>query len=289
MTKKILIGSHISAAGGFNKAIERAESIGCSAMQIFTKSNRSWLAKPITSDEIEAFKTAWETSNIQEIIVHAGYLINIGSGNPENEKKSTDALIDEVIRCEQLGIKYLVLHPGSHTKITEEVCINKIISNLDYVIQKTESNVTILLETMAGQGSSIGRSFEQLHKIRALSSNKRKIGFCLDTCHIFAAGYNIATEDGYRKTMEAFDSILGLENLKAIHVNDSKTKYNSHVDRHAPLGEGEIPLNIFKLLMNDSNLVDVPKILETPSDEAMLLWKNEIALLKKIALESTVC
>lgn len=282
-TKNILVGSHISIAGGLHKAIERGESIDCTVMQIFTKSNRIWFDKKISDAEAEQFKIAAKKSSIQSIVVHAGYLINIGSNKEKTEKLSTNALIDELNRCKQLGLKYLILHPGSHTGAGEEVCIQQIARNLDLVLEKSEGSVTILLETMAGQGTNIGYTFDHLEKIRSLTHHKKHIGFCLDMCHVFCAGYDIATEAGYKKTLHDFDAILGLEHLHAIHVNDSQTACNSRVDRHAPLGEGKIPIQTFKFLMNDKKLTHVPKILETPSDPQMHLWTEEIKLLKKFA------
>lgn len=280
MSQKILVGSHVSTAGGHHKAIERGESIGATAIQIFTKSNRTWFDKKITDADAELFKEAAKNSSIQCVVVHAGYLINIGSNKQEIEQKSVSALADEITRCKQLGIKYLILHPGSHTGAGEEVCLTQIASNLDKVLEKTDGGVTVLLETMAGQGTNMGYKFEQLNRIRSLSHHKKNIGFCLDTCHIFCAGYDISTEEGYKNTIKTFDSVLGLEHLHAIHVNDSLTKCNSRVDRHAPLGEGHIPLKIFELMMNDKHLVTVPKILETPSDDEMKLWAKEIKMLK---------
>jgi len=282
MTQKheILVGSHISTAGGLHLAIERGQSIGATAIQIFTKSNRQWNASKITDHEAQLFKDAWKVSTIQSIVVHAAYLINIGSKELETAKKSAKALLDEVRRCEQLGIKYLILHPGSHLGAGEEKGIEQIAHYLDEVLEQAQGHVTILLETMAGQGTNMGHSFEQLQSMRAQSKHKRHVGFCLDTCHVFCAGYNLATEADYEDMMKKFGSILGFEHLYAIHVNDSLKPHGSRLDRHAPLGEGKIPLNIFKLMMNDKRLVDVPKILETPSDPEMRLWAKEIKMLR---------
>lgn len=281
-TKTILVGSHISAAGGLYKAVERGQSIGCTAMQIFSKSNRTWFDKKISDQDAQAFKDAFKVSTIEEIVVHAGYLINVGSNKEQTATLSTNALFDEVERCEQLGLKYLVLHPGSHTGAGVEACSKQIAQNLDYVIEKSQGTVKILLETMAGQGTNMGSSFEELAQIRALSAHKKNIGYCLDTCHIFSAGYDISTQDGYNQVITSFDDILGLEHLYAIHVNDSQTACGSRKDRHAPLGEGSIPLATFGLMMNDKRLASVPKILETPSDPAMQLWAKEIQMLKEM-------
>jgi deoxyribonuclease-4 len=278
--KPLLVGSHISAAGGLYKAIERAESIGCTVFQMFTKSNRSWFEKSITEEAAQQFKeTLAATPTIQAIVVHASYLINIGSPEEDKAALSAKALLDEVRRCHQLGIKYLVLHPGSHLKSGEEVCLKRVADALDTVLEQSEG-VSIALETMAGQGTNVGYTFEQLAAIRQQCTHKRRVSFCLDTCHVFSAGYNIATPEGYEKTIQAFDAIIGLEHLIAIHINDSTKGLDSRVDRHAPLGTGKIPLATFSLIMNDKRLADVPKILETPSDPAMKLWAAEIKLLK---------
>ena len=277
-----LVGSHISAAGGLHLAIERGVSIGATAMQIFTKSNRQWHEKKITETEATLFRKAWADSSIQDIIVHAAYLINIGSSKPDVEEKSIIGLIDEVSRCGQLGIKYLVLHPGSHLGAGVEPCLAQIARNLDIVLEKTAQYpaTMVLLETMAGQGSNVGFTFEQLARVRELVTDSTRIGVCLDTCHIFCAGMDITSEAGWDLVIDQFDSVIGLSHLKAIHVNDSMTPCGSNKDRHAPLGTGTIPLATFKHLMNDKRLANIPKVLETPSDPEMHLWKKEIALLK---------
>jgi len=281
--KQHLIGSHISSAGGHHKAIERGTSIGATAIQIFTKSNRQWFEKKITDAEADTFKKAWAASPIKEVIVHAAYLINLGSSNPETETKSIKALTDEISRCAQLDIKYLVLHPGSHLGAGIESCIQQIARNLDTVFEQAASGVMVLLETMAGQGTNVGFTFEQLAEMRAHSIHKKRIGFCLDTCHVFCAGYDISTEQGWDAMVTGIDETLGIEHVKAIHVNDSQTICASKKDRHAPLGEGKIPLAIFEHMMRDKKLAAIPKVLETPSDHEMKLWAKEIALLKSFS------
>jgi len=277
MTKKILVGAHMSGAQSLHLAFDRGEEIGCTAMQIFTKSNRSWVDKPLTDEQIENFKNRWKTSSIESVITHASYLINIGSSKPDVEHKAVKALIDEVQRCQQLDIPYLVLHPGSHLGAGEEICIKQIARNLDKVFDACDGKTMILLETMAGQGTNIGNTFEQLAAIRSACEHKRKIGICLDTCHIFTAGYDLSTEENYKKIIKNFDDILGINHLKAIHLNDSKTACGSRVDRHESLGKGQIPLKIFELIMQDHRLNDIPKILETPDPE---IYQHEIEILK---------
>ncbi len=276
----ILLGSHTSSAGGLNSVFQRAESIGSTVLQMFVKNNRTWNAKPLSDKDINSFKEAWQASSIKEVVAHSTYLINIGSKNKDTADKSTKALANEIARCEQLGIKYLVLHPGSHLGAGEDTCIKQIASNLDLVLEHSSGYTEILLETMAGQGTNIGYSFEHLAKIISLSSNNKKLGICLDTCHIFSAGYDISSQESYEKTIIKFNSILGLERLKVIHLNDSKTKCNSRKDRHEALGQGTIPLKIFSLIIQDNRFDAIPKILETPSDDKMQLYKKEIEMLK---------
>jgi deoxyribonuclease IV len=261
----LLIGAHMSVAGEIGLALERGESIGCTAIQIFTKSNRQWHAKALTKEEITAFKDAWKNSSIQSVVTHATYLINIGSPDKEIEKKSVDALSMELERSTSLDIPYLILHPGSHTKTDEASCIQRISDNLNKVLKKNP-DMSILLETMAGQGTNIGYTFEHLAEIIKQSDFKRQLGVCFDTCHAFAAGYDFKTEKSYKAMWEQFDSIIGLNKLKAIHLNDSKGDLGSRVDRHADIGKGKIGLKAFELLINDPHFFDIPKIIETPKD-----------------------
>lgn len=282
MTKEILVGSHISSAGELHLAFARGESIGCTVMQIFTKSSRQWFAKKLKDCEIEAFRNASKKSSIKIVVSHAGYLINIASKNPDVIKKSVKSLIDEINLCESLQIPYLVLHPGSHVGGGEEKGMELIAQNLDIALDAVPGKSMILLENMAGQGTNIGYKFEQLQNIIDLCKHKKRLGVCFDTCHAFAAGYDISNHETYKETFRLFDKIIGLEKLKAIHVNNSAGAIGSKVDRHAPLTDGKIPLELFNLLMNDKNLTDIPKILETPSDSEMKLWEKEIKFLKSL-------
>jgi len=281
MQKKhqLLLGAHMSITGGFEKALERGESIGCSVIQIFTKSNRQWRAKPLTSESIKTFKNAFKKSPIQLVVAHASYLINIGSDKPEINKKSIEALKIELQRCEMLGIPYLILHPGSCGTLSEKECIEKIAENLNHVLHSVPGDSMILLETMAGQGSNMGYRFEQLKEIYTRIKNKKRVGFCFDTCHTFAAGYGLKTPNEYNALWKEFDTILGLEKLKAIHINDSKRKQGSQVDRHEHIGKGKLGLEPFKLLFNDPRFFDIPKILETPKEKDL---KDDIINLKTI-------
>ena len=254
----LLLGVHTSISGGFEKSIERAESIGCTAMQIFTKSNRQWRAQPISPEQVTLFIQSWEKSSIQTIIAHASYLINIGALNSDIQKKSIIALIEEIERCAKLSIPYLVLHPGSQGSLEQ------IGTNLNTVLSQTPNTVMILLETMAGQGKSVAYKFEQLAQIYDMCNQKHRVGICFDTCHAFAAGYDLRTRHAYEKTWAAFDEIIGLEKLKAIHVNDSKKDLGSKIDRHDHIGTGKIGSPFFQFLLTDPRFHSIPKILETP-------------------------
>ncbi|HBS48337.1 TPA: deoxyribonuclease IV [Candidatus Dependentiae bacterium] len=282
LMKNILLGAHVSITGGFDKAILRGEEIGCTAIQIFLKSSRTWHAKKLTLQEIESFKAAQKNSSIKIVVAHCSYLINIASSSNDTEQKSVKALKQELEICNELGVPYLVLHPGSHLKAGEDVGIEKIAKNLDAVLENCDGKTMILLEIMAGQGTNIGYKFEQLKQIRHLCKHKNKVGICFDTCHAFSAGYDISTPKSYEKVWEEFDKILGLKNLKAIHLNDSKSPCGSKVDRHENIGNGTIPLKTFELIMNDKRFSDIPKILETPETSSGDNYPKEIKLLKSL-------
>ncbi len=263
----------MSIAGGINKAIERGESIGCTAIQIFTKSNRQWHAKALSDEEIELFKQTWKKSSIKSVVAHASYLLNIGSSNPDLEKKSLEALKIELQRCADLGIPQLIIHPGSHTNTDEKSCLAQISKNINKLLAHIPDGM-LLLETMAGQGSQVGYTFEQLAEIIKQVDQKRRVGICIDTCHLFAAGYDARTEKAYHDMWKHFDTVIGMHKLKAIHVNDSQKDLGSRVDRHTDIGKGKMGLNAFELLFNDPALFDVPKILETPRTELADYRKN---------------
>ncbi len=262
--KNALLGAHMSISGGFENAIIDGESIGCTAIQIFTKSNRQWHAKKITEEQALAFREYLSKSTIKMVAAHASYLINIGSQNSDLAKKSIDALVDELDRCQTLGIPYLIFHPGSYINGDPDTCLKQIAENIDTIFSKTDSKTELLLETMAGQGTSVGHTFEQIATIIKLSHHKKRIGVCIDTCHVFSAGYDFRTKKEYNAMWKLFDSVIGLEKLKAIHINDSKTDLGSHVDRHADIGKGKIGLEAFTLLVNDKRFCKIPKLLETP-------------------------
>lgn len=264
--KELLLGAHMSIAGGFDLAISRGESIGCTCIQLFTKSNRQWYAKPLVAEEVKKFKEAAEQSSIPTklIAVHASYLINLASSNPETHRKSLAAAIEELERCETLGIPWLILHPGAAQDAEEG--LKRVAESFNIIFEKVPGKTKILLETMAGQGSVLCHTFEQIAQIYEQVSDKKRLGVCLDTCHIFAAGYDIRTKEGYEAMWEQFDKIIGRDLLQVIHCNDSKKALGSRVDRHADIGEGELGLEPFRLLFNDPRLSEIPKILETPKE-----------------------
>ncbi len=262
---RLLLGAHVSIAGGLQNAFARAQEIGCTTMQIFSKSNRQWNAKPIAYEEAQAFKQAQERTKIDPVIVHATYLLNLATPDMQLRAKSIQAIIDEVYRCEQLNIPYLVIHPGSRLHSNEEVALQTIAQSLEVALEAS-NNTQILLEIMAGQGSVMCYSFEQLAQIINGSKYEDRLGICFDTCHAFAAGYDFSTPQTYEALWDLFDKIIGISKLKALHLNDSKKECGSRVDRHEDIGKGKIGLKAFELIMNDPKLFDVPKILETPHE-----------------------
>lgn len=261
----LILGAHMSVVGGLEQAILRAQAIGCTAVQFFSKSNRQWASKPLTNEEVSLFKKTLAASTIISTTIHASYLINIGSPDPATAQRSRDALADEFARACALNVDHIVFHPGSHLKNGEQQCLDRIVQHINNILAVApECKTKLVLETMAGQGSSVCHTFEQLAYIIDRVEKKDRIGVCMDTCHIFAAGYDIGQQ--YTEVMEAFDTILGLEHLSVIHVNDSKKELGSRVDRHEHIGQGKICLEAFKSLFNDKRLWHISKILETPKD-----------------------
>lgn len=267
-TQTSLFGAHISSAGGLEQAIQRGEALGCTAIQIFTKSNRQWFAKPLTEETIRIFQQTFSHSTIKVIVAHAAYLINVGASHHEIRKASTKALAHELERCQLLGIPYLVLHPGTHTTTTEEQCLYQTAQEIDNVFEQVPGNTLILLETMAGQGGNICYRFEQIAALYQASMYKNRLGVCFDTCHVFAAGYDLRTESVYEKTWKEFDDIIGRNLLKVIHLNDSKKELGSRIDRHEHIGKGFLGITPFQLIFQDKRLSMIPKILETPRKTA---------------------
>lgn len=272
------IGAHVSASGGVSNAPRNAHAIGAKAFALFTKNQRQWTAKPLETKEIDEFKKACEELGFtaDQILPHNSYLTNLGSPEADQLAKSRDAFLDEMKRCELLGLKMLNFHPGSHKKlISEDECIAIIVESINMTLDKTEG-VTAVIENTAGQGSNLGYKFEHLAAIIDQVEDKTRIGVCLDTCHTFSAGYDLRTKEAYDQTMSEFDRIVGFGYLRGMHINDSKAKFGSHVDRHHSIGEGELGLETFRFIMNDSRLDNIPLVLET-IDES--IWADEIRLL----------
>ncbi|MEE9450510.1 MAG: deoxyribonuclease IV [Ignavibacteriaceae bacterium] len=266
-----LLGAHTSIAGGVSKSVDLAEKLGFTAMQIFTKNNNRWFQKPLEEKEIELFKTKLNKSNIKFVVSHDAYLINLCAIKEDILKKSHAAFLDELKRCELLGIPYLNFHPGAHLGAGEEDGIKLIAESINIAHEKTIGyKVSSMLEVTAGQGSSIGYRFEHLRDIIDLIEEKERMSVCIDTAHIFAAGYNIKDQKNYKKVINDFDEIIGLERLKCFHINDSKKELGSRVDRHAHIGKGFIGLEGFTNIMNDKRLNKIPKILETPKGKEQL-------------------
>jgi len=272
------VGAHVSSSGGVWNAPINAHKIGAKGFAMFTKNQKRWEAKPLDDKTINKFKLKMDEFGYTKdmVLPHDSYLINLGHPEIEKEQKSLNAFIDELKRVEQLGLKYLNFHPGSHLKkISEEECLEKIAKNLNIALKETDSAIAVI-ETTAGQGSNLGYKFEHLATLIDLVEDKERIGVCIDTAHIFAAGYDIRTKETYQKTMDEFDKIIGFKYLKGMHLNDSKAKFASRVDRHHSLGKGEIGLDAFRFIMNDSRIDNIPLILETINPD---IWEEEIKLL----------
>lgn len=260
-----LLGAHTSTSGGVSKSIDLAEKLGFNAMQIFTKNNNRWFQKPLEEKEIETFKTKLKNSNIKFVVSHDSYLINLCAKDKEILKKSRTAMLDELERCELLGIPHLNFHPGSHLGAGEEDGIKLIAESINIAHDKTKGyKVSSMLETTAGQGTAIGYRFEQLQKIIELVEQKERMTVCIDTAHIFAAGYDIRDPKNFKQVIKEFDEVIGLERLRCFHFNDSKKELGSRVDRHEHIGKGFIGKEGFANIMNYKKLQKIPKILETP-------------------------
>ena len=262
------LGAHQSIAGGYYKAVEAAAATGCDCVQLFTKNNNQWKAKAITDKDVAKFRDALEEHGVSQPLSHDSYLINLGSPKDDLWNKSIDAIVVELERAEQLGIPYVVAHPGSFTTSSEEEGLTRIAKGIDEAHQRTEGiGAQILLETTAGQGSNLGWKFEHLAEIIAQTAEGDRLGVCFDTCHVFAAGYPMETPDEYADTMQQLDDVVGLDRLKAFHLNDSLRPFASRKDRHAAIGKGEIGLEPFRHLLNDPRFADTPMYLETPKGE----------------------
>ena len=263
-----ILGAHQSIAGGYYKAVEIAHRLKCDCVQVFTKNNNQWRAKELTDEDVRLFKGKLKELGVAHPLAHDSYLINLASPDPVLWKKSVDAFVIEMLRADRLGIPYLVTHPGAHTTSSEEAGIAAVVRALNETHRQTHGIKTkCLLETTAGQGSCLGRTFEQLAAMIDGVQDPDRLGVCVDTCHIFAAGYPISTEKDYKATMQALDKTIGIKLVQAFHVNDSLKPLGSRVDRHAHIGRGMIGKEAFRLLMNDKRFSKVPMYLETPKGE----------------------
>lgn len=273
------IGAHVSSSGGVENAPVNAKEIGATAFALFTKNQRQWVSAPLSEKSIKNFKQRCEEFNFKpfQILPHDSYLINLGHPEQEGLEKSRAAFLDEVQRCEQLGLDRLNFHPGSHLgKISITECLSRIAESINITLDKT-SGVSAVIENTAGQGTNLGHTFEQIAEIIDKVEDKSRVGVCIDTCHSFAAGYDLSTIQGFNKAFDDFERIIGFRYLKGMHLNDAKKGLNSRVDRHDSLGKGALGEETFKLLMRDNRFDNIPMILETPDFE---IWSQEIALLK---------
>jgi len=276
------IGAHVSAAGGVFNAPKNAHALGATAFALFTKNQRRWEAKPLDKETINKFKAACQQYNFESdhILPHDSYLINLGHPETEALQKSRVAFLDEIERCQQLGLTLLNFHPGSHlNNISEQDCLLRVAESINLAIENS-SSVKMVIENTAGQGTNLGYRFEHLATIIDNVDNKERVGICLDTCHTFVAGYDLSSTEACEKTFQSFSDIVGFEYLSAMHINDSKVALASRVDRHAPLGAGEIGWDCFQYIMQDARFDNIPLVLETTNSD---IWREEIQQLKEWA------
>jgi deoxyribonuclease IV len=264
MEKELLVGAHMSIAGGVANAVAHGVRAGCRALQLFLKNSNQWAGKPIGPEDCAAFRAALKSSGIGPVVAHTSYLINVASPDAALRKRSVQALVDEMERANLLGVPAVVLHPGAHMGAGDEEGIRRAAGSLNEAIDAAAPPARILIENTAGQGTCLGHSFEHLAGIFDLIKEPSRVGFCLDTCHLFAAGYDIRTEAEYARTISRFTRLIGHRRIEAFHVNDCKKDLGCRVDRHTHIGKGFIGLDAFRYLVNDSRFSDVPKILETP-------------------------
>lgn len=276
------LGAHESGAGGLHLAFERLQQVGGEALQLFTRNQRQWNPHPLTAEEISLFQAAWQQTGRLPVASHASYLINLASGKQELIEKSIAALTAEIHRCEQLGIPFVVIHPGSHGGDGVEAGLARFTKALDLALDATGAGVTVLLETTAGQGTGLGSRFEEMAFILEHSRVPQRLGVCMDTCHIFAAGYDIRTLSAYTQTMAEFDRVVGVERIKFFHLNDSKQKLASRVDRHEHIGQGTIGLDGFRSLLNDPRFADHPMTLETPKGDDLQEDRDNLQVLRRL-------
>ncbi|MBI5637536.1 MAG: deoxyribonuclease IV [Nitrospinae bacterium] len=279
-----LFGAHMPIAGGVENAPLSGQKTGCAAMQIFTKNSNQWRAKPLDEKSVAAYRQNLAASGISFVASHDSYLINMGSPDAAMREKSLDAFVDEIERAALLGIGCLVFHPGSHMKAGEGEGLIHVADCMNEAIRRTpkQAGVTLTIETTAGQGTNLGYKFEHLAFLIEKVKDKKRVGVCFDTCHVFAAGYELRTEEGYKATWKEFDRVVGLEHLKMFHINDSKKDFGSRVDRHEHLGKGFLGEKPFELLVNDKRFVNIPMVLETPKGKDLSEDVENLAVLARL-------
>jgi deoxyribonuclease IV len=282
MRRELLVGAHMSIAGGIHNAFERGREAGCRALQIFLKNSNQWKGKVLTHGDRHLYAGAQAETGIAPVIAHCSYLINLASPDSALRRKSLAAFVDELQRAAFLGVPGLVLHPGAHRGAGESAGIDAVASGLNEALEQVPPPVSILIENTAGQGTTLGHTFEQLAAILAGVRDQERVGFCLDTCHLFAAGYDISTKQGYRKVLREFDRLIGTERIRAFHVNDSSKSLGSRVDRHTHIGQGCIGAEAFRCLVNDRRFAAVPKILETPKGDDVKLDLMNLRTLRSL-------
>lgn len=277
------LGAHMSIAGGVHKALERGASLGCETIQIFTKSNLQWQARPLGGEEVRMFRTLRRSLGIDPVVAHAAYLVNLASPDTALWERSLEAFIIELRRCVELEIPGVVVHPGAHSGAGEVEGIRRVARALDKAFQAVpEHGLQVWLETTAGQGSGLGHRFEQLRDILELTSVPERVGFCFDTAHVAAAGYDIRTPAGCADTLRSFDTLLGLERLRVFHLNDSRREVGSRLDRHEHIGKGTLGLEPFRMILNDARFAGLPMLLETPKGKDMAEDVENLRLLRSL-------
>lgn len=278
-----LLGAHMSIAGGLSRALERGREVGCSVVQIFLKNQRQWAARAYTDSEVREFRAAWKATGVRVVFAHANYLINLATPVAAEWLRAVDVFHDELERAEALGLPFVVIHPGSHREAGLDEGIRRVARAIDVLHDRTRGQrVRIVLENTAGGGATIGRSFEELAAVMGAVREPDRVGVCLDTCHLFAAGYDIRTPDGYEATIARCRRLLGLRRVRAFHLNDAKQSLGSGLDRHEKIGRGHLGVEPFRRLMNDRRFARVPMALETPKDPEPRADRDALALLRRL-------
>jgi deoxyribonuclease IV len=278
-----LLGAHMSIAGGLYRSLERGREVGCSVVQIFLKNQLQWAAKPYTQDDIRQFSAARKATGIRTVFAHSSYLINLAAQEPTEWARAVNAFHDELERAEALGLSFVIIHPGSHKGLGLEAGIRRVVGALDEVTSRTRGyRVRVLLENTAGGGATIGRSFEELAALLGGARAPERLGVCLDTCHLFAAGYDLRTREGYESVMKSCASVIGLRHVRAFHLNDARAPLGSGLDRHEKIGRGRLGREAFRSLMTDRRFARVPMALETPKDPEPKADRDALALLRKL-------